>query len=157
MERRDFVKTGLAGITASLVTTGALAAAQQHDHGQQPVSMPQPDPALQKVAETAHDCVLVATACVAECNRALAAGDAAMADCQQAVLSMVSVCEATAANASMRLAPEELLRGLVKVCDEFCDYCADACEPHADHYPECKRCMESCRDCAEACKAYLQA
>ena len=80
-----------------------------------------------------------------------------MAECQEAVLSMVSVCEATAANATMHLAGDELLKQLVDVCREYCDYCADACEPHAEHYPECKNCMESCRECSEACQAYLKA
>ena len=156
MERRDFVKTGLAGVTATLVASGAIAQDHQHHAAKKEVVMPEPDPKLKKVAETAHDCVLVASACIAECNRVLAAGEAHMAECQEAVLSMVSVCEATAANATMRLAPAALLAQLVKVCDEFCEYCADACEKHADHYAECKNCMESCRDCAEACKEYLQ-
>ena len=157
MERRDFVKTGLVGMTAGLVASAAMAEDHQHDHGnKKAVAMPAPDPKLKKVAETAHACVLVASACIAECNRVLAAGETHMAECQEAVLSMVSVCEATADNATMRFAPAELLGQLVKVCEDFCDYCAEACEPHAEHYAECKNCMEACQDCAEACGDYLQ-
>ena len=157
MERRSFVKTGLAGVTAGLVANSAMAQEHQHHAGKKTMVVPAPDPKLKKVAETAHDCVLVASACIAECNRALAAGEAHMAECQEAVLSMVSVCESTADNATLRLAPESLIRQLVKGCEDFCDYCADACEKHADHYVECKNCMESCQDCAQACKDYLQA
>jgi hypothetical protein len=80
-----------------------------------------------------------------------------MADCQQAVLSMVSVCEATASNATMHLVDENLLQHLVDVCAEFCDHCAEACEPHAEHYVECKNCMDSCKECSKACKAFLKA
>ena len=79
-----------------------------------------------------------------------------MAECQEAVLSMVSVCGATAANATMHFAPERVLRQLVETCASYCDYCAEACEAHAEHYQECKNCMESCRECSKACKAYLK-
>jgi len=161
MERRDFVKTGLAGVGASLAVSGAMANHHKggHEgHGKKAMVMtPAADPKLQKVAETANHCVLVASACIAECNRALAAGEKGMAECQEAVLSMVSVCEATAENATMRLAPEKLLNQLVQACADFCEYCGDACEPHAEHYAECKNCMESCRECAEACNEYLKA
>ena len=154
MERRHFVTTGIVGVAAGLV--GQAAAASEHaHHGKGKAVFPPPDPKLKKVAETAYDCVAVANACIAECNRVLATGEASMAECQEAVLSMVSVCQATADNATMRLAPEALVRSLVEVCRDFCDYCADACEPHAEHYPECKSCMESCQECSKACEEYL--
>jgi Cys-rich four helix bundle protein (predicted Tat secretion target) len=159
MERRDFVKTGLAGAAVGLMSS-AVASAQEHQHAQQgkkPLVMPVMSDELIKVAETAHDCVNTATACIAECNRVLATGEGAMADCQQAVLSMISVCEATASNARMHLVDDKLLRQLIEVCAEFCDYCADACESHAEHYTECKNCMDSCKTCADACRAYLNA
>ena len=159
MERRDFIKSGLAGATVGLMTASA-ASAQDHTHGASEKKTYSPPPVnarLKKVAETAYACVGHATACIAECNRVLATGEGSMADCQEAVLSMVSVCEATAANATMRLVDEALLENLVKVCAEFCDYCAEACEAHAEHYAECKNCMESCQECSKACKAYLEA
>ena len=159
MERRDFIKSGLAGATVGLMTASA-ASAQDHAHGHNEKKSYSPPPVnaeLEKVAETAHDCVRHATACISECNRVLATGEGSMADCQEAVLSMISVCEATAENATMQLVNEKLLRNLVKVCAEFCDYCAEACEAHAEHYAECKNCMESCLDCSKACKAYLEA
>jgi Cys-rich four helix bundle protein (predicted Tat secretion target) len=159
MERRDFMKTGLAGAAVGLMGA-SLANAQDtshaHHNGKAAV-MPVASAELKKVAETAYDCERTATACIAECNRVLATGEASMAECQEAVLSMVSVCGATAANATMNLAPEKLLRQLVEVCASYCDYCADACEAHAEHYAECKNCMESCRECSKACKAYLEA
>lgn len=158
MERRDFVRTGLAGAAAGLVaSSAAVAKNEQHDHGSMPEYVaPVVSDELKKVAETAHDCVKTANACIAECNRVLALGQGSMAECQEAVLSMVSVCEATAVNATMHLVDDELLRRLVDVCREFCDYCAEACEPHAEHYAECKNCMESCRECSDACQAFLK-
>ena len=157
MERRDFVKTGLAGAAVGIMSA-SLASAQDQSHAhhagkalvmplrtmnssrspRQPTPVKEPD------------------RCIAECNRVLATGEASMAECQEAVLSMVSVCGATAANATMHLAPEKLLRQLVEACANYCDYCADACEAHAEHYAECKNCMESCRECSKACKAYLE-
>ncbi|MDX1698846.1 MAG: hypothetical protein R3308_11190 [Thiohalobacterales bacterium] len=112
---------------------------------------------LQRVADTAQDCVRHAVTCIAECDRVLATGERSMAECQEAVLSRVSVCEATAANPTMVLASDDLLKQLVDVCREFCDYCAGACEPHAEHYPECKNRMDSCKDCSEACQVFLKA
>lgn len=159
MERRDFVKTGLAGAAVGLMTASAVSA-QDHQHagGDKKIPvMPVLSDELNKVAETAHACVDTATACIAECNRMLATGDGSMADCQQAVLSMISVCEATASNARMNFLDEDLMRSLVQVCADFCDYCADACEPHAEHNVECKNCMDSCHECSDACKAYLKA
>lgn len=159
MERREFVKTGLAGATVGLMGS-ALANAQEHQHeaaAKQSYVPPVISEELRKVAQTAHDCVKSANACIAECSRVLALGESAMAECQQAVLSMVSVCESTAENATMHLANDDLLRSLVDVCREYCDFCADACEPHAGHYPECKNCMESCQECSRACKAFLEA
>ena len=104
MERRDFVIAGLAGTAAGLVSS-PMARAQEHQHASEPgkpyVPVVRSDE-LKKVADTAHECVKHAVACIAECNRVLATGDSAMADCQQAVLSMVPVCEATAANATLR-------------------------------------------------------
>ena len=158
IERRDFIRSGLAGATVGLMTASA-ATAQDHARGQSDKKLYSPPPVsaeLKKVAETAHDCVRHATACIAECNRVLATGEGSMADCQEAVLGMISVCEATAENATMQLVNETPLRNLVKVFAEFCDYCAEACEVHAEHYAECKNCMEGCLDCAKACKAYLE-
>ena len=159
MERRDFVKTGLAGAAVGLMSS-TVVSAQDHHHareGKKKAVMPVMSDELKKVAKTAHDCVSTATACIAECNRVLATGEGSMAECQEAVLSMISVCEATASNARMHLVDEKLLRNLVEVCAEFCDYCADACEAHAEHYTECKNCMDSCNECSDACKAYLKA
>ena len=158
MERRDFVKTGLAGAAVGMMSA-SLASAQDQSHAHhagKALVMPVASDELKKVAETAYACERTATACIAECNRVLATGEASMAECQEAVLSMVSVCGATAANATMHLAPEKLLRQLVEACANYCDYCADACEAHAEHYAECKNCMESCRECSKACKAYLE-
>jgi Cys-rich four helix bundle protein (predicted Tat secretion target) len=159
MERRDFVRAGLAGAAVGLANS-SIASSQEHQHGggsKEAYVPPEISEELKRVAETAHDCVRHAVACIAECNRVLATGESSMADCQEAVLSMVSVCEATAANATMYLAGDELLKQLVDVCREFCDHCAEACEPHAEHYPECRNCMDSCKDCSEACQEYLKA
>jgi Cys-rich four helix bundle protein (predicted Tat secretion target) len=158
MERRDFVKTGLAGAAVGLMSASMVSAQEQSHahHTGKALVMPVASDELKRVAETAYDCERTATACIAECNRVLATGEASMAECQEAVLSMVSVCGATAANATMNLAPEKVLRQLVEACASYCDYCADACEPHAKHYAECKNCMESCRECSKACKAFLK-
>ena len=87
----------------------------------------------------------------------LATGDGAMVECQEAVLSMVPVVESMAVNAAMAFPSEALLQQLAKVYGEFCDYCAEACEPHAEHYAECKNCMDRCRECSDACAAYVKA
>lgn len=156
MERRDFVRTGLAGAAVGLIGVQAGAAEQAAHHAGMPV-IPAKSDALKAVYTTAYACLQTATACVAVCNRVLATGDGAMAECQRAVMSMLPVCEATAANANMQLVDAALLRQLVEVCANYNDYCADACEKHAEHHQECKDCMHSCRDCAKACRAYLQA
>ena len=158
MERRDFVRTGLAA--AGLASGAAAAGAMDHQHGNDGKTAyvaPTVSAELTAVAETAHACVMHAVACIAECNRVLATGDASMAACQESVLSMVPVCEATAANATLNFAGVALMSELVGVCKEFCDYCADACEPHASHNAECKTCMDSCKECSEACQTFLNA
>ena len=158
MERRDFVKSGLAGAAIGLVSSSmAVAEDNEHAHGHKTKpNIPAASPELKKVADTAHECVKHANACIIECNKVLAKGEVDMADCQQSVLSMISVCESTAANATFNVVDNKLLRQLIEVCSEFCDDCADTCEPHAEHYAECKNCMESCQDCSEACKEYLK-
>lgn len=159
MERRDFVMSGLAGAAVGLMGS-SVTVAQDHKHAdgdKKNPARPAASEELKKVADTAYECIRHANACIAECNLALAKGEVDMADCQQAVLSMISVCEATATNATFNLVDNQLLRNLIKVCSEFCDYCADACEPHAEHYTECKNCMDSCQECSDACKAYLKA
>lgn len=159
MERRVFVKTGLAGAAVGLMGQSlAMAENHKHDHDDKPMPVaPAMSSELKKVADTAYDCLKHATACIAECNRVLATGDGAMADCQQAVLSMVPVCEAMATNATLHLADSSLMKSLAKTCSEFCDACAEACEVHAEHNIECKNCMDSCNECSDACKAYLKA
>jgi len=159
MERRNFMKSGLAGAAIGMMGT-SFAMAETHDHSHEKKQKIEENPKskeLKKVADTAYDCVKHANACLAECNRALAQGESSMAECQEAVLSMISVCEAAATNATFNLVDRKLLSNLIKVCGEFCEYCSKACEPHAEHYAECKNCMESCDECAKACKAYLTA
>ncbi len=159
MERRNFVKTGLAGAAVGLMGSSlAMAENHQHDHDDKPMPVaPAMSSELKKVADKAYDCVRDGNVCIAECNRVLATGDGAMADCQQAVMGMVPVCDAMATNATLNLVDPALMKNLAKVCSEFCDYCAAACEPHAEHNKECKDCMESCNKLADACAAYLKA
>ena len=74
-----------------------------------------------------------------------------MADCQRAMMNMLSVVGAMADVAAFANAAPANVRSLARTCAGLCESCADACEPHAAHHAECKACREACLACAKAC------
>jgi len=76
-----------------------------------------------------------------------------MAQCQRAVMNMLSVTGAMADVAAYKNADPKQISALASSCAAFCRTCASACEAHKDHHAECKACHESCLACAKACDA----
>ncbi len=148
MERREFIAAAAA--TAATLTT-ATAFAQGHAHAGKLPPSPPLTKAQRAVIDGASDCIKAGELCLAHCADNLAAGDAAMADCQRSVMNMLAVCRAMVSVASYRSAPPADLKAMARTCAGFCRSCEKACEKHAAHHDECKRCMESCRACARAC------
>lgn len=154
---RRHVLTGLAGLGAVLTAGSACAdpgggaAKDPHaGHGDAP-PQGQPSAAHQAVIDATAGCAKAGRVCLARCTEHLAAGMAAMAACQRAVMNMLAVVGAMADVAAYRNTSAANLKALAAACAAFCRTCADACKEHAGHHEECKACMEACLACAKAC------
>lgn len=157
MERRTFIASAAAA-AATLATKAVLA--QEHDHSKHQAkdgAKAPASPAMTKeqkaVVDATADCMKAGEVCLAHCTDNLAGGDAAMAECQRAVMNMLAVCHAMFSVTSYRSAAAADIKAMAKACSAFCQACAKACEKHAAHHAECKNCMESCKACAKACDA----
>jgi hypothetical protein len=98
----------------------------------------------------AQTCISCADACLAE----------PMVDqlrqCIRLNADCADVCAATGALASRRTGSnEELLRGILELCQLACAKCAQECEQHADKHEHCRICAEQCRRCETACRDAL--
>lgn len=157
MDRRTFI-TGLGAATALAADTAAAQDKAGHAHaGHGAAKVPARPQALDAIIKTTSECQSAGAVCLSHCSYYLLEGDEKMAQCQRAVMNMLAVTRAMHDAAAFNTAPAAHLRALAKVCADFCRACEQACEPHADHHPECKACMEACRECARACDAYAGA
>ena len=159
LDRREIL-TGLATLGTVLLAGDARAQtkppphAGHEGHGQDAAAPAPASPALQAVIEATDRCLRDGRFCMARCTDHLAAGTPLMADCQRAVMNMLSVVEAMADVAGYRNAAPANMKALATTCAAFCHSCAKACEPHAEHHAECKACKDACLDCAKACEAF---
>ena len=156
LQRREII-AGLAGLGAALTSAATLAQSSNPtaaDHGRKDAPSPVAHSGQHKavIASTA-ECLRAGRACLARCTDHLAAGMDNMADCQRAVMNMLSVVGAMADVVGFANATPANIRSLAMTCARFCDTCAEACEPHAAHHAECKDCREACLACAKACNA----
>lgn len=150
LQRREII-TGLVGLGAALASAATIAeSAPAAKAAPAPASL---SPQLKAVVESTADCLRAGRACLATCTDHLAAGMTDMADCQRAVMNMLSVVGATADVAGFANAAPANIKSLAATCARFCDTCAAACEPHAAHHEVCKACREACLACAKACNA----
>ncbi len=149
--RRDVIAV-LAG--AGAVLASSAASSEETRAGDAPMAPAAPLSAEHKavIAATA-DCLRAGRVCLAHCTDHLAAGMAGMADCQRAVMNMLSVVGAMADVAGYANASAANVKALAATCAGFCDACASACEPHAAHHEDCAACRESCLACVKACRA----
>jgi Cys-rich four helix bundle protein (predicted Tat secretion target) len=106
------------------------------------------------VVDSTAECLRAGRVCLARCTDHLAAGMNTMADCQRAVMNMLSVVGAMADVAGFANAGPANIRSLATTSARFCDTCAAACEPHAAHHEECKACREARLACAKDCNAF---
>lgn len=159
-QRRDVI-AGLAGLGAVLASAvafaeaGAPADAHAGHAMKDAAPAPQLSAAHKRLIESTAACLKAGRFCMARCTDHLASGTALMADCQRAVMNMLPVVEATFAVAGHVNAKPQDLKALAKTCAQFCRSCAEACEPHSAHHPECKACEDACLDCADACDAVV--
>jgi Cys-rich four helix bundle protein (predicted Tat secretion target) len=148
MIRRELL--GTAGVLGAVLAAGSAgaedkkeekkAAAPEHEHHHAP--------AAAGVVAAAHDCLAAGDACLQHCIEALAAGDKAMVDCARSVNQMLATCQAISKLAAQG-AP--LLKDLAAVCAKACRECEAQCKKHEQH-PPCKRCAETCARCASECE-----
>lgn len=159
MDRREFVIAS-GGIVAASSLLGQTVIAEDtthlhHDHGT-PMARPV-SKELTDLQDSAFNCLRAGEICLAQCNAVLAGGKTSMADCQSAVLNMLSVIDATSKVATYNTADQTLLKSLASVCADYCRKCEKECKPHIEAHVECKDCMDACISCAEACDAYVKA
>jgi len=158
MDRREFVIASGIAATSSLLGKTAIAEDADrlhHDHGTpkaRPVSKE-----LKNLQDSAFNCLKAGEICLAQCNAVLAGGKTSMADCQSAVLNMLSVIDATSKVATYNTADHVLIKSLANACADYCRKCEKECKPHIEAHAECKDCMDACISCAKACDAYAQA
>jgi Cys-rich four helix bundle protein (predicted Tat secretion target) len=158
MDRRRFI-TGFGAATA-LAAGAAIAQEKTPDHphaGHPDVKVPARPQALDTILETTSACQSAGAVCLSHCSYYVLQGDEKMAECQRAVMNMLAITKAMHDMAGFNTAAPGHLRALAKVCADFCRACEKACEPHADHHPECKACRDACQECARACDAYAGA
>lgn len=162
IDRRDLI-TGLAGLGAVFVASSACAqqspAKDPHaGHGGKDAPPAAPvTPTLQAVIDATAVCARDGRVCLARCTDHLAAGTPMMEHCQRAVMNMLAVVAAMGDVAGYRNAAPANMKALAHACAAFCKACAEACQPHASHHPECKACMDACVACANACEAFAAA
>ena len=153
MQRRDEI-TGLAGIGAALATVSATDAAAAGTAPPESQRAPTTStPGIAAVVASTAECQRAGRVCLAHCTNFLASGVSAMADCQRAVMNMLAVTAAMADVAGFDNAAPGNIAALAASCARFCESCAEACKPHADHHPECRACLDACVECANACRA----
>lgn len=144
MERRSFI--AVAAAAAALGSLGGTALAE----GRAEVG------GLDKIVQTASDCVAAGRACIRHCQEQFAAGKVKEFEkCLASAQQMTVICEAMGQLAVQRA---ELAQELLPVCVQACETCRQACAEHEDHFrhgmhQECERCMESCIACRDACKS----
>jgi len=154
MDRRDFLRAGVAVVSAS---AGGLAMAQaggdtkhEHQHEKGPgAAGPRGWEKNAAVVEAASDCVRAGEICLEHCLTLLRTGDTSMARCSTTVDAMLALCRATEALA-MQDSPH--LKGIAATCAKACRDCEAACKEHAAHHEPCRRCMETCQKCASVCE-----
>lgn len=157
LRRREIV-AGLVGLGAALTSAATIAqSANPIGRTEHPMKDAPPPATLsaqrRAVVDSTAECLRAGRACLARCTDHLAAGMDNMADCQRAVMNMLSVVGAMADVAGFANAAPANVRSLATTCARFCEACAEACEPHAAHHDECRACREACLACANACKA----
>jgi Cys-rich four helix bundle protein (predicted Tat secretion target) len=158
MERRNTLKTLAlsAGGLALMGATNALAADHSQHAGMTNTSKPQGKnkggfgPSNPKLALAAAECLAICEECTAHCQRMMAQGDTAMAQCLRTTLELAPLCASVKTLASYG---SEYTKAVAKVCIEACQKCAEACKEHAAHHEICKKCHDECLQCIEACKA----
>ena len=148
MERRNFIKMGIASSTVGLMSSQVLGSAVAQ--------------AAEKAANVhlglesalAH-CIQTGTACVAHCMGELSQGNKEMGECNKTVHDMLATCEAMLKLTSYK---SPLAKSLAKICAQACDNCAEACKKHSQHWSHgmhlaCKDCYNACLECSKLCKA----
>lgn len=158
MDRRTFIAalgatTGLAADT--VLAQGAKPSGAHAGHPD--VKVPARPETLDAILASTGKCQTTGSVCLSHCSYYVLTGDERMADCQRAVMNMLAVTDAMQRVAGYNTADPKHLQSLAKTCADYCRACAKACEPHADHHPECKACMDACRECARSCDAYVAA
>jgi len=160
MDRRAFI-AGVGAATAVGLAGATALAEEPHGAGAHPghadAKVPPRPKALDAILATTERCQSTGSVCLSHCSYYVLAGDPKMAECQRAVMNMLAVTQAMLGVAGYNTASAAQIGALAKVCADFCRTCEAACEPHADHHPECRACMEACRECAKACDALVGA
>jgi Cys-rich four helix bundle protein (predicted Tat secretion target) len=160
MNRRAFI-SGVGAATAVGLAGAAALAQDEGPAGAHPghadVKVPARPKEVDAVLASTEKCQSTGSVCLSHCSYWVLSGDAKMAECQRAVMNMLAVTQAMHGVAGYNSAGTSNLASLAKTCADFCRACEKACQPHADHHPECKACMEACHACAQACDALVQA
>ncbi len=138
MNRRDIIKKSIGGFSVA-----ALAGASSFFE-----STAYAATSSDKIGETTSKCIAVGLKCLAHCQKSLAQGSNAMAECAASVSDMLAACEALQHLAASN-SPH--LKAMAKVCGDICKSCMTKCEPHSKTMDICKACMNACKECADAC------
>lgn len=144
MNRRNFLMTGTAGIILSQVAIAAepKSAGKTLDAKK-----------LETLGTASGNCLEAASACLAHCDRMIAAGDNSMKSCRESVVNLIAVVGSMKKVTAENSVPAKLIKDLAKVCGEYCKHCEGLCEPHAKTHDVCKKCLDSCKECRAACEA----
>ena len=158
VQRREFV-AGLAGLGAAVGSASSVAQSAESTSHADHMKMDAPplssvDPKVMALISSTTKCVAAGRVCLARCTDHMAGGMSDMADCQRAVMNMLSVVTATGDVAAYSNSDPANFRALAMSCGRFCETCAQECEPHVAHHEECKTCRDACLECARACKAF---
>ena len=97
-----------------------------------------------------QQCTAAVTACIAHCQRELAAGNRSMGECLRAALDCDVTCTALLRAAGLQSA---FAPALARVAIDAMTTCVAACEPHVGHHAACKECHDACVAAITAARA----
>ena len=97
--------------------------------------------------DAANECSETARLCLAHCLVSFEEGDTTLATCARSVHSMISLCDAFAAQVGSN---SKYVDGIAAVCRTACVDCEKECRKHEDDHVECRQCADACGELISA-------
>jgi Cys-rich four helix bundle protein (predicted Tat secretion target) len=150
MNRRELLASGI-GAAGTLASVGViLESGKVMANSAKAAKKATPKSNFNQLIESSSKCISTGLICIKHCQKELAEGNKAMAECLQSVMELSASCESLLHLAALDSA---FTKEFAQLSAKICANCAKICEKHSQHMDSCKNCMEACLECEKACKA----